>query len=390
MHKFIYNIQQILPQVHNSLLPALIFALALLGFYLYGHISSESMLTFHVAFFAINIVSAGILIYFNQRKPILYLLVVSLSYMLINYFKKRYSLDYLSSPAYLNLCFFVPLNLCLFYFWPNRRLLTRYTVYWLLLIFAQFAIAEKLTAQSVAITVNLSSDTINLNSLSMTLFAVASLAAFIRTVYSGTIMDSALFFAGLNIFAGFYYSSSPTALTIFFCAAAATTCYAIAKNIYYTTYTDPETGLASRNAYLQQAKSFPLKYSLGIVCIDNYGHLGKVFGHRGLNALTKMITMRLLEVENDSPIYRYSEDEFVIIFKNEDKKEGFEHLENIRRAIASTEFMLGNRKKGLKLTVSCCISEKKRSDDSSIEVLIRTRKALQKAYQFTQNVTSKA
>lgn len=390
MHKFIYNIQQILPQVHNSLLPALIFALALLGFYLYGNISSESMLTFHVAFFVINIVSAGILIYFNQRKPILYLLVVSLSYMLINYFKKRYSLDYLSSPAYLNLCFFVPLNLCLFYFWPNRRLLTRYTVYWLLLIFAQFAIAEKLTAQSVAIAVNLSSDTINLNSLSMTLFAVASLAAFIRTVYSGTIMDSALFFAGLNIFAGFYYSSSPTALTIFFCAAAATTCYAIAKNIYYTTYTDPETGLASRNAYLQQAKSFPLKYSLGIVCIDNYDHLGKVFGHRGLSALTKMITMRLLEVENDSPVYRYSEDEFVIIFKNEDKKEGFEHLENIRRAIASTEFMLGNRKKGLKLTVSCCISEKKRSDDSSIEVLIRTRKALQKAYQFTQNVTSKA
>ena len=52
--------------------------------------------------------------------------------------------------------------------------------------------------------------------------------------------------------------------------------------------------------------------------------------------------------------------------------------------------MLGKRQKGLKLTVSCCVSEKKRSDDNSIEVLIRTRKALQKAYQFTQNVTSKA
>ena len=82
--------------------------------------------------------------------------------------------------------------------------------------------------------------------------------------------------------------------------------------------------------------------------------------------------------------------EFIIIFKNEDKKESFEHLEQIRRAIASTDFMLGNRKKGLKLTVSCCVSEKKRSDDSSLDVLVRARKALQKTYQFTQNVTTKA
>ena len=103
-----------------------------------------------------------------------------------------------------------------------------------------------------------------------------------------------------------------------------------------------------------------------------------------------MITMRLQDTETENPIYRYSEDEFVIIFKNEDKKESFERLENIRRAVASAEFMLGKRQKGLKLTVSCCVSEKKRSDDNSIEVLIRTRKALQKAYQFTQNVTSKA
>ncbi len=116
----------------------------------------------------------------------------------------------------------------------------------------------------------------------------------------------------------------------------------------------------------------------------------QVFGRRGINALTRMITMRLQDTETENPIYRYSEDEFVIIFKNEDKKESFERLENIRRAVASAEFMLGKRQKGLKLTVSCCVSEKKRSDDNSIEVLIRSRKALQKAYQFTQNVTSKA
>ena len=164
----------------------------------------------------------------------------------------------------------------------------------------------------------------------------------------------------------------------------------MSKHIYYTTYTDIVTGLPGRNAYLKQSKSFPLKYSLGIICIDNFEHLQQVFGRRGSNALAQMISMRLLETDNENPVYRCSEDEFVIIFKNEDKKEGFERLEKIRRAIASAEFMLSNRKKGLKLTVSCCVSEKKRSDDNSLEVLLRARKALQKTYQFTQNVTTKA
>ena len=170
MRKFIHNLQQSLPLVHNAQLPAFIFGLALLGFYLYGDISSESMLTFHCAFFILSAISFGTLIYFNHRKPVFYLLITVLAYILINAFKRLYSLDYLSSPAYQNLCFFVPLNLGLFYFWPDRRLLSRYTVYWLLLIFAEYALAEKLTSLSLTVAVYFSADTINLNSLSIVLF----------------------------------------------------------------------------------------------------------------------------------------------------------------------------------------------------------------------------
>lgn len=390
MRKFIHNLQQILPQVHNSHFPALIFGLALLGFYFYGDISLSAMTGFHTMFFVINIISAGILIYFNQRKPIFYLLNITLSYILINNFKSLYSLDYLSSPAYINLCFFIPINLCICYFCPDKKLLTRHSVYWLLLLFAEYTLGEKLTHLSISLAVSLPTDTINLTSSSMLLFSLCTLACFVRMVYTGSIMDSSLFYAGLNIFAGFYYSSSPTALTIFFIAAAITVLHCVCKDIYYHTYTDNETKLASRNAYLKQSSKFPLKYSLGIICIDNYEHLKQVFGNRGIRQLTRMISMRIQEVETEALLYRYSEDEFVIIFKNEDKKEGYERLEKIRRGIASAEFMLGSRKKGLKLTVSCCISEKKRSDDNSLEVLRRTQKALQKAYQFTQNVTSKA
>ena len=89
----------------------------------------------------------------------------------------------------------------------------------------------------------------------------------------------------------------------------------------------------------------------------------------GQNALTKMIAARITETEFENQVYRYTPDEFVIIFKKEDKNEGFDRLEKIRRAVASAEFMLGRRKKPIKLTVSCAVSEKKRSDANSVEVL---------------------
>ncbi len=380
---------QIMPLVHNSIVPALIFGCALLGFYLYGDIAPSSMLTLHYTFFTLCLITLSILIYFNQRKPFFFILTMMISYILINHFKQRYSMDYLSSPAYLNLCFFVPLNLALFYFYPPRHLLTRRTVFWLLFLFAEFSLAEKLTERSIVLALSLSSDFINLSTISFLLFLAFCLAAFIRMTAGGQITDTGLFFSGLNIFCGFYYSASTTSLTIFFTAAAATICLSVIKDLYYSTYKDVLTGLASRNAYLHQSPHFPLKYSLGIICIDNYEHLNKVFGRRGINALTKMIALRLNETETENTIYRYSEDEFIIIFK-EDKKESFSRLENIRRTIAASEFILSTRKKPLKLTVSCCVSEKKRSDDNSFEVLLRTRKALMKAYSFTQNVTSQA
>ena len=97
----------------------------------------------------------------------------------------------------------------------------------------------------------------------------------------------------------------------------------------------------------------------------------------------------ILSTSYGAEIYRYSEDEFILIFKNEDKKQCFEYLEEIRRSIAGSEFVL-NSKRIVKITVSAGVSEKKRSDADADTVLMRTREAVQRTYKFTQNMTSKA
>lgn len=390
MLKLSISLEKILPLMKNTILPALIFGTGVFCFYAYNPIQESSLLTLHSLFYVLSFVSFTILIYFNQRKPVFFILILVLSYILINLFKKNFGIEFQSSPEFLNLSFFVPVNLVIFYFLPNKPLFRKENIYLLLGIFFQFTLAEKLSLYGTAPSYNFSSDVSSLNTVSLLMFSGALISFFIRSSISGSIGSNALFFAAFETFLGFYYSASASALTIFFSAAALTLTLTIAQDIYYSTYKDVLTGLSSRNAYIINSKTFPLKYSIGIVSIDDYENLIKAFSKLGINAITKMIANRIQEVEYESQIYRYAEDEFVIIFKNEDKNEGFERLEKIRRAIASAEFILGRRKKPIKLTVSCSVSEKKRSDANSVEVLVRARKAMQKTYKFTQNVTTKA
>lgn len=390
MRKFFKNFKLIAPQIKNSLLPALIFAYAFLGYFIYGEISSQTRINLHFIFWISNISCLGILVYFNRRKPCFFLLTIMLSYMLINWLKRRYSLDYLSSSGYINLCFFTPLNLAIFYFLPKQQLLKLNNIWALMFIFLEVACGEYLDKANLTLSFNTQVDGINLNSLSVLMFVLFLTAAFIKCSLTGYIEDTTLFFSALNIFAGFYYSASSTALSIFFAAASFTAVLGLIKDIHYTIRYDSLTGLASRKTYLKDSEKFPMKYSLAIICLDNYTHIYKAFGRFKSQNLLKMLSTRLAELEPDNPLYRYSTDEFILIFKNENLKQSFEKLDNIRREIAASEFMFSHKQKGIKITISGCVSEKKRSDANATEVLLRARKTLQKTYQFTQNLISKA
>ena len=89
-------------------------------------------------------------------------------------------------------------------------------------------------------------------------------------------------------------------------------------------------------------------------------------------------------------LFRCTPDEFVIIFPQAEKGTSYNRLDEIRRQIAASEFILPRIKKPVKLTVSCSIADKKRSDSNVSDVFIRAHRALQKTYKFTQNITSKA
>lgn len=391
MRHLLSQLEKFFPLLRNSTLPAFLFGLCLLCFYGGSPFEAASIINLHLAFCILSLLCFLILVYFNRSKPSFFLLIIFSSYILINYLKTSTHGDNLSTAAYLNLCTFISLNIALFYYLPEQKLLTRQSVYILLFLFFEYTIGEHLSRAGISLIPQAESGSTNgLESINLLIFALVLLSQFITCSLTGRILDSGLFFASLCLGFGLCYAADNTALPLFFGTAVFITLLSTIEHLYQSTYKDELTELPSRNSFLLHSKDFPLKYSIGLILIDDYERLNKVFGHHGINSLVKMISLRLQDTETEAQIYRYNNDEFVVLFRGEDKKNAFNRIEQMRRSIASAEFMLKGYKKPIKLTVSGSVSEKKRSDANAVEVLIRANKALQKAYRFTQNITSQA
>lgn len=382
--------EKIIPLIANMLIPAAFFGFALLWFYLGAPFENDTSVGMHIFFYILSFLCTIILLYFNLNKSLFILLSIVVSYVLINLLKKIGTETYVATAAYQNLSFFLPLNLLFFYFWPNHRFFSKNTLYLLLAFFAEFALAEHLSRADIVLNIINQAAESSFNPLSFCLFFIFSCFTFTNAVRHGDIWNYNAFFIGLFCSCGLYYSSAPSGLTVFFLGAIICLLLSITQNIYIETYHDPLTGLYSRNSFIIHVKKLPVKYSFGIVSIDDYDKLADNFGKTTQNTLIKLITSKILEHEKEEIIYRYSNDEFVIIYKNLDRNETFERIETIRRSIASALFEYSPHKKALKLTISGAVSEKKRQDLSAFEVLVRARKTLQKTRSFSHNVTSKA
>ncbi|MBE6449013.1 MAG: diguanylate cyclase [Alphaproteobacteria bacterium] len=389
MHKPIL-IEKIFPLIGNIFLPAFIFSAFLFGFYINETFSHGFTNFLHFGFYIISFCALLFLIYFNKGQPFFIFCITIIAYTFINLLKHLYAQDYTHSSAYVGLSILLPLNLIFFYFYTPRSFLNKKSVWVLISFLFQFSIIEYISRHSLNTNALFIQQDSNLSVFSYLSFFILFAIITINAIRTGSNNDYNLLFATISIFMALYHSDTASGLCAFFSAASLCLISASAQNIYNETYKDTLTGLDSRNSFIIHSKNFPFKYCIGIISIDDYDKLGTNFNKRTQDILTKLIAEEISETEKEENIYRYSPDEFVIVYKNIDKKEGFERLEAIRRAIASAQFQFNNRHKPLKLTVSACISEKKRSDASSFEVLVRADKALQKTRCFSHNVTTKA
>lgn len=202
-----------------------------------------------------------------------------------------------------------------------------------------------------------------------------------------SIKDSAFFFASFLIFWAFL---NITDLPYFIFSLSGALFLIFISNItsdIYRHFRDPATGLYSLNSFKRHdEKIFPPKYIVAFFYIDNYAKILNVFKQKQTDKIVQMVLKRVLSFEPDALCYRLKPDQFCFVFFDTDIKQTYELMENMRRLVAGTEFVL-SKKKIIKLTITPAVSEKKRSDADAFAVLTRMYENFRQRYSFTQNMT---
>ena len=379
------TLEKYVPLISNMLIPALIYIIALLYFLAANDFNASLGMFFHNGFYVLSILGIIILLNFNINRHMFCLIVNLITYVLINQIKREYGTEFEQTICFGYLMILLPLNLLIFYILGRFRFLSVRSLQLVMLILLEYGIADVLNKHNI----NLNISFFGVNILSCFFYFLLILIAFIKSVNSNRNYDYTFMYVAISTATGLYFAENSTGLSMFFFIAQLIIFIDLVYTLTYNHFYDETTGFYSRNSYLLKSKHFPFKYNLGIVSIDNYDKLQKTFGYKKQKILTNLIAEVIQELTAEEEVFRYAADQFVVLYKDKDNKESFAHLDNIRRIIAGLSFSWSIKQKPIKLTVSCSLAEKKRSDASSIEVLMRADKAMQKTLKFSHNVTSR-
>ena len=304
-----------------------------------------------------------------------------------------YGEDYVFSSGYNIWSILLLPNLLLVNFLFSHHKPYKYWSWFYIFLLSQTAIIERLQSQK------LNADSYffykhigQLNYPAFYLSLVCLAILFINQILKGRILNISTLCSSLALFFGLYYSENLFAFSLFFLAAIIVELCTLLYYSYYIQYKNEDLDMPNLAAFYKEAdniRKYPLKYSISLMYIDEYERLVKRFGEAKTLVLKKMFLTRIHKVKPNILIYNYKPDALILAFKNYNTSECFDAVEDIRRMIAKSVFIF-NENNHLQLTVSQCVSEKKRSDANATAVLERAEDNLKKACKFTHNITVRA
>lgn len=351
---------------------AFLFAFAAITFFAKEEILPAYQVVYHYSFFALSVFCFFALLFFNQLKSAFFILVLFEAYLYLNYLRNTALID---SVFYYNIGFFLPIGLALSALIPENKLLAKNNVFFFVFLMLGVACFEHLSKNDFLIYYNFTA-----------LSIICGAFLFLYSSIKNKVLDYAFFFAYLCAVLGYYFAFSASAFTMFFGMGLIIMSLAILFFVYGKTFTHQVSGLKTEKSFDLYIKNLPLKYALVVICIDDFNALSQKFSKNNLKSLVYMISQIIKE--NHIKVFHFGADEFVLVLENQDKAESFEEIEEIRRKIAKTDFILKKYKQPIKMTVSCALVEKKRSDGHTFEVLQRAQKLLSKTKDFNHNFTS--
>ena len=381
------NIKYIFSTIKSSFLAAFILLCALVAYFSQSPYDNYYNIILHYVFLFVAAFTLLLLYLINRSKPFFSLFIGVTSYLMVNYLKNKYESEFVTTTEFQMLCLILPLNFVMLYFLPQSKLFMARNRYVLLFLLFQACFFQHFSyLVSYIPYINMTFAAMPLWAFILWIVLLTPLA--IDTGLKKSFITIGLFYADSALFMGLLYANYASALTTFYLSFVLILLCTVFLDIYHRFRYDILEYVGSRNIFFSQANSkFPYKYSIILFSLDNRDKILQIFGARKMQALEQMIINRIREFHYEAPIYRYNENEYIMAFLSETAKHTKEFADNIRRGIATSEFIFTTHK-SIKVTISVCVSEKTRIDKNAEEVLERAHKGLLKNHRFNGNITT--
>jgi diguanylate cyclase (GGDEF)-like protein len=150
--------------------------------------------------------------------------------------------------------------------------------------------------------------------------------------------DSALLWSLCGFTFALHFTGTARLAMTFWAAAGCILAISIVENSYLLAYHDELTTLPSRRAFNDAMLRLQTPYSIAVVDIDHFKKFNDTYGHDTGDQVLRLVASNLARVTGGGQAYRCGGEEFMILFPGKTTADVTGHLEQLRKAIESSEF----------------------------------------------------
>lgn len=195
--------------------------------------------------------------------------------------------------------------------------------------------------------------------------------------------------------------SGPGFATFYLATSALILIVAVVEASYHMAYQDSLTSLPARRALNEALLRLGSRYSVAMIDVDHFKRINDRHGHDVGDQVLRMIAAKLAQVGGGGKPFRYGGEEFAVIFAGRGAEECVPELDELRRLVDDTRFILRARFRSKKkkekvltekgpgvrvpVTISIGVAEKTERHSKADQVVKAADRALYRAKEAGRN-----
>jgi GGDEF domain-containing protein len=309
---------------------------------------------------------------------------------------------------------FVPLNLALLAWLPERGTSTAGGLVRIVIILSQVLAVYYLAAESGALispwlnatVINAWPEQLNGSQLAVVFGIFSLLLTLSASYFSSSPINESLFGANIGVTALLMVHFDQPTSNAFLFTIAVVLAVGLLRDYYNMAYRDELTGLPQRRALNESMTSLGGKYCIAMLDVDHFKKFNDTHGHDVGDQVLQMVAAQIRKVQGGGKAYRYGGEEFTIVFNSRTTDDAVYFLDQVRKNIESYEMVIRDetrpdeeekgskksRKKGsfrkaekkVSVTISIGVCERERGEQPE-QVLKRADEALYRAKKAGRN-----